>query len=178
MIQKLNVEKIVLNPANPRIIKNDRFKKLVKSIREFPEMLDLRPIVVNSDFMILGGNMRFKAAKEAGLTQVPVLIAEQLSDDQQKEFIIKDNLGFGEWDWEILQDDTNWIEQDLEEWGLDLEFKTETDYIPNLNPIFDTSEVTKEQVNKIARELVEQMNRNKTLEDVICPHCGNEFSLE
>jgi hypothetical protein len=92
--------------------------KLVKSIKEFPEMLKLRPIVVNDDMIVLGGNMRLKACKEAGLKVVPVIKASELSEEQQREFIIKDNVGFGEWDWEMLGKE--WPEDKLEEWGLDL----------------------------------------------------------
>ena len=90
------------NPNNPRIIKDDKFHKLVQSIRDFPKMLEIRPIVVNDDMTVLGGNMRLKACKEAGLTEVPIIKASELTEDEQKEFIIKDNVGYGEWDYEIL----------------------------------------------------------------------------
>jgi hypothetical protein len=116
-IEKWKVSEVKANPNNPRVIKDDKFKKLVKSIQDFPEMLELRPIVVNSDGIVLGGNMRLKACKEAGLKEVPVIKAEDLTEDQQKEFIIKDNVGFGEWDWEDLAN--NWDAEELTEWGLD-----------------------------------------------------------
>ena len=90
--KKLKISEIKLNPNNPRLIKDDKFTKLVQSIKEFPEMLDIRPIVVNGDMVILGGNMRFKACKEAGLKEIPVIIADNLSEQQQKEFLIKDNV--------------------------------------------------------------------------------------
>jgi len=106
------------NPSNPRLIKDDKFAKLVKSIKEFPEMLELRPIVVNDDMVVLGGNMRLKACKEAGLKEVPVIKASTLTEEQQKEFIIKDNVGFGEWDWSTLANE--WDSTKLEEWGMDL----------------------------------------------------------
>lgn len=96
-VKQIAIGKIKPNPDNPRLIKDDKFKKLVKSIKEFPEMLHLRPIVVNADIMVLGGNMRLKACQEAGLKEVPVIKAEDLTSDQQREFIIKDNVGFGEW---------------------------------------------------------------------------------
>ena len=112
------ISSIKPNPNNPRLIKDDKFKKLVKSIQEFPEMLNLRPIVVNADSVVLGGNMRLKACKEAGLKQVPVILAEDLTEEQQKQFIIKDNVGFGEWDWEDLAN--NWNAEELSEWGLDI----------------------------------------------------------
>ena len=92
MIEKWKVSEVKANPNNPRIIKDDKFKKLVQSIKEFPEMLELRPIVVNNDGVVLGGNMRLKACKEAGLKEVPVIKASELTEEQQKEFIIKDNV--------------------------------------------------------------------------------------
>jgi hypothetical protein len=114
----VKIEKVLPNPSNPRIIKDDKFKKLVKSIQEFPQMLELRPIVVDADMVVLGGNMRLKACKAAGLTEVPIVIADQLTPEQQAEFIIKDNVGFGEWDWDLLANE--WDETLLQEWGLDL----------------------------------------------------------
>ena len=101
MIEQVSIKDIVPNPENPRIIRDENFKKLVRSIREFPQMLDIRPIVVNENMVTLGGNMRLKACIEAGLKKVPV-IKVSLTEEQQKEFIIKDNLGYGEWDWEML----------------------------------------------------------------------------
>jgi hypothetical protein len=115
---KLPINQVKANPNNPRIIKDDKFKKLVQSIKEFPEMLELRPIVVNEDMVVLGGNMRLKACKEAGLDKVPVIKASNLTEEQQKEFIIKDNVGFGEWDWNDLAN--NWETEKLQEWGLDI----------------------------------------------------------
>ncbi len=114
----ISISKIKANPNNPRIIKDDKFAKLVKSIQEFPKMLELRPIVVNDDMIVLGGNMRLKACKEAGLKEVPIIKASELTEEQQKEFIIKDNVGFGEWDWNDLAN--NWEAEKLEEWGLDI----------------------------------------------------------
>ncbi len=115
---KVAISKIKSNPDNPRIIKDDKFKQLVKSIKDFPQMLELRPIVVDSDMVVLGGNMRLKACLEAGLKEVDILIADQLTEDQKKEFIIKDNVGFGEWDWDILANE--WDNELLSEWGLDV----------------------------------------------------------
>lgn len=136
VIEKVDIKQVKSNPNNPRVIKDDKYHKLVKSIKEFPQMLEIRPIVVNSDWVILGGNMRLKACKEAGIKTVPVIKAEQLTQEQQSEFIIKDNVGFGEWDWQLLRND--WDVDKLDEWGLDVpEFKveaeaTEDDYeMPN-----------------------------------------------
>jgi hypothetical protein len=114
----VKISEVKSNPNNPRIIKDDKFQKLVKSIKEFPEMLNIRPIVVNADMVVLGGNMRLRACKEAGLKEVAIIKAEDLTEDQQKQFIIKDNVGFGEWDWEALAN--QWNEIELKEWGLDV----------------------------------------------------------
>jgi hypothetical protein len=109
--------KIKLNPNNPRIIKDDKFKKLVQSIKDFPEMLDIRPIVVNKDGIILGGNMRFKACLEAGIKEPPHVVVD-LTEEQQKEFLIKDNVSGGEWDWDLLA--SEWNVEQLADWGLDM----------------------------------------------------------
>ena len=118
MIQNVPINTVKANPNNPRIIKDDKFAKLVKSINEFPQMLNLRPIVVNDDMVVLGGNMRLKACKEAGLKEIPIIKASELTEQQQKEFIVKDNVGFGEWDWNDLAN--NWDAEQLQEWGLDI----------------------------------------------------------
>lgn len=119
----MKIAEIKPNPNNPRIIKDDKFKKLVKSIQDFPQMLELRPIVIDENNVVLGGNMRLKACIEAGLTDVPVKQAADLTEEQKKEFIVKDNVGYGEWDWDDLAN--NWDEELLTEWGLD---------IPNFEP--------------------------------------------
>ena len=113
----MKVSQIKANPNNPRTIKDDKFKKLVQSIREFPEMLEARPIVVNPDMVVLGGNMRLKALKEAGVKEAPVYVATW-DEIKQREFIIKDNVGFGEWDWDLIANE--WDSEELEAWGLDL----------------------------------------------------------
>ena len=114
----MNINEIKPNPSNPRIIKDEKFKKLVKSIQDFPQMLELRPIVIDENNIVLGGNMRLKACIEAGLKDVPVKQAKELTEEQKKEFIVKDNVGYGEWDWDDLAN--NWDEQLLTEWGLDI----------------------------------------------------------
>jgi DNA modification methylase len=114
----MNINEIKPNPNNPRIIKDDKFKKLVKSIQDFPQMLELRPIVIDENNIVLGGNMRLKACIEAGLKDVPVKQAKELTEEQKKEFIVKDNVGYGEWDWDDLAN--NWNVEDLTEWGLDI----------------------------------------------------------
>ena len=116
-IEVIKISKIHVNTSNPRQIKDDSFKKLVKSLKDFPEMMNIRPIVCNKDMMILGGNMRYEAAKAAGWKEIPVNIVE-LSEEKQREFIIKDNVSGGEWDWDILLKE--WDTCQIEEWGLDV----------------------------------------------------------
>lgn len=113
----LKTTKIRPNPNNPRIIRDEKFRQLVKSLRDFPEMLQARPIVVDPDNMVLGGNMRLKACVEAGIKEVPVYVATW-DEIQQKQFIIKDNIGYGEWDWDMLANE--WDATELAEWGLDV----------------------------------------------------------
>ena len=116
-VKIVKINDIKSNPNNPRIIKDDKFKKLVESIKGFPEMANVRPIVVNTDMIVLGGNMRLKAMKEAGWKQAPIQIVDW-DEQKQKEFIVKDNVGFGEWDWDDLAN--NWDAQELTDWGLDI----------------------------------------------------------
>ena len=118
MKQQVKLYKIKGNPKNPRIIKDDKFKKLVKSIKGFPEMLEKRPIIVDEDLMVLGGNMRLKASAEAGLKEVWIDVAEGWTQEQKDEFVVKDNVNFGEWDWDMLGNE--WDSSKLNEWGLDV----------------------------------------------------------
>lgn len=136
------IHEIKPNPNNPRIIKDHKFKQLVKSIQDFPQMLELRPIVIDENNMVLGGNMRLKACLEAGLTDVPVIHANNLSENQKKEFIVKDNVGYGEWEWDTIANE--WELKELDEWGLDI-------------PAFATKELEKKDNTKGAKT---------------CPHCG------
>jgi len=112
------ISQIKPNPENPRIIKDHKFKQLVESIKSFPQMLELRPIVIDENNVVLGGNMRLKACIEAGLTDVPVVQAQDLTELQKKEFIVKDNVGYGEWDWEDLAN--SWDVEQITDWGLDI----------------------------------------------------------
>ena len=123
-IEYLPIWKIKNNPNNPRLVKDDKFKKLVKSIKDFPEMLDKRPIIVNENMIVLGGNMRLKACNEAGLKEVPVIVANW-TEEQERQFIIKDNLGYGEWDWDIIANE--WDADELNDWGLDI-----PDFVPTV----------------------------------------------
>jgi DNA modification methylase len=143
-MEVVKINSVKLNPNNPRIIKDDKFKKLVQSIKDFPEMLNIRPIVVNQDMIILGGNMRYKACKEAGLKEVPIIVTD-LSEEKQREFLIKDNTSGGEWDWEVLANE--WNAQELEEWGLD---------VPDLQipEILEAEEDDYEMPNEIQTDIV------------------------
>jgi hypothetical protein len=133
----VKITDVKTNAKNPRTIKDEKFKKLVKSIQEFPDMLNKRPLIVFTDvdgkYVVLGGNMRLKACKEIGLKEIPVILADEWTEEQKAEFLIKDNVGFGEWDWDILTDE--WDTDNLENWGLDLpvdltvkELEAEEDY--------------------------------------------------
>jgi DNA modification methylase len=118
------INKIKSNPNNPRVIKDDKFKKLVQSLKDLPEMAQVRPIVVNQDMIVLGGNMRLKAMKEAGWKEAPVAVVDW-DEDKQRQFIIKDNVGFGEWDWDMLANE--WDAESLGDWGLDVPQMSETE---------------------------------------------------
>lgn len=158
-IEKVKVSAIKSNPKNPRIIKDDKFFKLVKSVKEFPQMLELRPIIVNEEMMVLGGNMRLKACIEAGYKEVTIVKAKDLTPEQQNEFIIKDNIGFGEWDWDMLANE--WNSEDLTEWGLDVWNKTDD---INLDDFFeDNGDSEKEQKFKIILKYTEE-DYNKVTE--------------
>jgi ParB-like chromosome segregation protein Spo0J len=130
-IVKVPISKVKPNPKNPRVIKDDKFQKLVKSITEFPGMLEKRPLVVTSDvdgkYVVLGGNMRLKAAKEVGIKQIEIITADDWTEEQKAEFLIKDNVSFGEWDWSAISSD--WDNELLVDWGLDVpQFAPEVDY--------------------------------------------------
>ncbi len=136
-MQLVKITEVKVNPNNPRLIKDDKFKKLVQSIKDFPEMLNIRPIVVNQDMIILGGNMRYKACKEAGLKEIPIIITD-LTEEQQREFLIKDNTSGGEWDWDVLANE--WDTNQLESWGLDLPIDFNTEVLEAEDDEFDVPE--------------------------------------
>jgi ParB-like chromosome segregation protein Spo0J len=158
-IEKVKVSAIKNNPKNPRLIKDDKFFKLVKSVKEFPQMLELRPIVVNEDMIVLGGNMRLKACIEAGYKEVTIVKAKDLTPEQQKEFIIKDNVGFGEWDFDMLANE--WNEDELNDWGIDLpvyntdvnldEFFEDDNSIEDKNKFKIVLEFSEEDYNKVIK---------------------------
>lgn len=141
---RIATSKLKTNPNNPRSIRKDQLQKLVKSLQEFPEMLEARPIVVDPDFVVLGGNMRLKAAQEAGLNEVPVYVASW-EEAKHKEFIIKDNLAFGEWDWDMLANE--WDAEELGDWGLEVPFEDEP--TEGLTDPDDVPEVPEEPTTKL-----------------------------
>jgi hypothetical protein len=136
----VSINKIKPNPKNPRTIKDERFEKLKKSIQDFPDMLNKRPLVCFTDtdgkFVVLGGNMRLKAAKDLGLKELPIILADEWTEEQKAEFLIKDNVGFGEWDWNELN--TDWDTEQLNEWGLE---------VPNWSAGIDANNMTDEEVD-------------------------------
>lgn len=153
----IKIDKIKNNPDNPRIIKDDSFDKLVKSIKEFPKMLKIRPIVVNDDMVVLGGNMRLKACKEAGLKEVPIIKAEDLTEEEQKEFIIKDNVSGGEWDWNDLH--SNWDIKKIQDWGLDtMGFDIDSEQLGDEFSLLDGDKSPfQQQTYKLADEQADQI---------------------
>jgi len=171
-MQYIDISKLKTNVHNPRFIKDEKYKKLVKSIQDFPEMLEVRPIVVNADMTVLGGNMRLRASKEAGLKEIPVVIREDWTEEQQAEFIIKDNVSHGEWDWEVLANE--WEEDFLSDWMTDFSFK----YEPTLDPSFNFNDVTAQDIEKKQGELESRFEQGKEMLNVTCPHCGEEYFIE
>jgi len=137
--EKVAIGKVHLAPHNPRVIKNDKFRKLVSSIKEFPEMLKVRPIVVDEENMVLGGNMRLRACLEAGLKEVYIIKASEFTEQQKQEFIIKDNSSFGEWDWDLLAN--QWDINDLSDWGINIPASY---FDEDVEPEFDMDELDKD----------------------------------
>lgn len=143
-----NIAEIKPNPKNPRVIRDEKFKKLVASLTEFPQMLEKRPLVCFTDnadgkLVVLGGNMRLRAAQEIGIKELPVMLADDWTAEQHAEFLIKDNVGFGEWNWEELANE--WDSDKLDAWGLDVPgFSSEPDY-----SILDDDDVS-EQLDEMA----------------------------
>lgn len=163
MQKTLKIDQIKPNPDNPRIIKDDKFKKLVKSLQEFPEMTQIRRVVVNKDLMILGGNMRWRAAKEAGWTDIPVDIVD-LPEDKQREFIIKDNVSGGEWDWDTLANE--WSKEQLEDWGVDIENWTNDEVVEDDVPDLDDTIKPESKLGEVY-----QLGRHRVM-------CGDATKIE
>lgn len=149
----MKITEIKVNPNNPRFIKDEKFELLKKSISDFPKMMDLRPIVIDNDNIILGGNMRYQVLKALGYKDIPdnwVKKTDELTEDEKQRFIISDNASFGNWDFDLLAN--NWDEKDLTEWGLDL-------------PVFDRFEGNID-------DFFTENTENETKKAKLCPHCG------
>jgi len=168
--ETIDITKIKSNPNNPRVIKDEKFKKLVQSIKEFPKMLSIRPIVVNEEMIVLGGNMRLKACIEAGLKNVPVIKITDMTIEEQNEFIIKDNVGFGEWNWDNLANE--WDSQTLLDWGLDVWVNNDIE----LNDFFeDNNDEEKKEKFQIVLDYSEE-EYNKVL-DAFGHHSGSKEAI-
>jgi len=146
----VSINKIKPNKNNPRHIKDHKFQKLVSSIKSFPEMLEKRPIIVDEQMIVLGGNMRLRACKKAGLKEVWIDMVEDWTEEQKKEFIIKDNVGFGEWEWDLLANE--WNEVKLKEWGMEVWQPTDEDY----NNFFEEKDIDIENNEKIILEYTKE----------------------
>ena len=161
-IEIVKIDKIKINPANPRIIKNYKYKKLLKSIIEFPEMLMLRPIIVDSAMVVIGGNQRYRACQEAGLKEVPIIMATEFNKMQINRFMITDNVSFGDWDFDILAN--NWDSELIDAAGLDLwQQPDETDYGKPDDIQLDNSD-TLEGTKKTIKIEFEPEHYNETME--------------
>lgn len=136
MEKKVNIEEIIPNPENPRNISKKKFDLLLKSIKEFPDMLETRPLVVDENMVVLGGNMRLKALKRLGVKKVLVKIKDKWNDKQKKEFTIKDNVAFGDWDWDVLANE--WDVKQLEDWAVNVPTVKNTELLSGLeyNPMY------------------------------------------
>ena len=164
----VKINEVKPNPKNPRLIKDEKFKKLVKSIQEFPDMLNKRPLIVFTDvygkYVVLGGNMRLKALKELNYKEVPIILADEWTEEQKAEFLIKDNVGFGEWDWDSLANE--WDAENLDNWGLN---------VPLFNDDMTNNEDYEglDQLSKLDKFLNAELKRmflvydNETFENVV-----------
>ena len=152
---KVSLTKLKNNPKNPRVIRDEKFNKLKKSIEDFPDMLEKRPLVVFTDkdgkFVVLGGNMRLKAAKELGIKELPVILADEWTEDQKAQFLIKDNVNFGEWNHEELANE--WDAIQLQEWGLDLPVNMDID---ELSDEFELPDGDKSPFQQMAFHLADE----------------------
>jgi len=160
---KAKITDIKPNPKNPRIIKDAKFEKLVNSIKEFPEMLEKRPLVCYTDvdkkLVILGGNMRYKAAKELGIKELSVVLADDWTEEQKAQFLIKDNLGYGEWDWDIIANE--WDSDNLIQWGLD---------IPNFETVLKEPEI---DIDKLSEAMDSYINN--TIKQIVLYYNDDKY---
>lgn len=180
MIKKVNIAEIKPNEENPRFITDAKFKKLIKSIKAFPEMLETRPLVVDENMVVLGGNMRLKALKSAGVFEVPVHQVKGWTEEQKKEFIIKDNIGYGEWDWDIIAN--GWEIETVKDWGMDVpDFANADDFGTDFELPDGDKEPFQQQTYTLADAQAEQIKNaiadvKKTEEYKYVETFGNENS--
>jgi len=173
-IQNVNINSIVPHPNNPRVIRDSKFISLKKSVKDAPWMLEIRPIVVNEKMEIIGGSMRYRACVELGFPTVPILVANGITQEQEMEFLIKDNNSAGEWDWDIL---ANQFEAPLlADWGFHV---PDMNFTPMTSPATASREVRGIDIEKKSNQLANSFSGpNAKKEDVICPECGNEFCVD
>ncbi len=154
MSMKVKISKVKPNKDNPRLIKDHNYNRLVKSIEEFPEMLEKRPVVCFTDkdnkYVVLGGNMRLKASIQAGLKEIPILLADDWSEEQKKQFVIKDNVSSGLWDWDMLANE--WSSEDLSSWGLEVWQDEKTDY--DILDDFDIDEEVDQMSSNVRKSIM------------------------
>lgn len=181
----MNISKIQPNigqleglPANPRIIKDEKYEKLKQSIKDDPEMLELRELLVypieEEKYIIIGGNMRYEALKELKIDEIPVkIIPKETPVEKLKAITIKDNISYGQWDFDLIGNE--WDMQELNQWGFDM---PESAFNPITDPTFDTSSATQEEIEKKAKELADQMVKEQLTKELTCPKCGHTFFIE
>ena len=180
----MNISKIQPNkgqieglPANPRIIKDERYQRLKQSIQEDPEMLELRELLVyplNNEYIIIGGNMRYEALKELGIEEVPVkIIPKETSAEKLKAITIKDNIAYGQWDFDLVGNE--WNIEELNEWGFEM---PDNVFNPIIEPKIDTSVVTREDIIKEAQNIADAIVKEKLMKELTCPKCGHNFYIQ
>jgi len=167
----VNIKDVKPNPKNPRVIRDKQYEKLKKSLQDDPQMLWARPIIVDKEFVVLGGNMRLRVLQDLKYKMIPIGISDW-DEKQNDSFTIKDNNSYGEWDWEALAN--QWDTKALSEW---MDIPEEWGFEPELSPTFSDESITQEEIESKARELAEQMVKEITYKEIMCPACGHEFEI-
>ena len=178
-VKTVKISQIRPNPENPRRISDRDLDRMTKSIEKFPEMLKIREVVVDEDMVILGGNMRYQSLKRAGETEITVKIARGLTPEQKREFVIKDNGTYGEWDYEALAN--VWDDLPLVDFGVRLPTEWFDPGAANPGENIGTIEegaYTPEDIEHAAGKTKDSINQVRELFAVLCPECGHEFNIE
>ncbi len=174
-MKHVKISEVKPNPKNPRVIRDEKFNKLVKSIEEFPDMLNKRPLIVFTDkdgkYVVLGGNMRLKALNELKYSHVPIILADEWTEEQKNEFLIKDNVGFGEWEWDSLANE--WDAELLSDWGLDVPVYSDV----NLDDFFNETEETNEPEQKFTITLEYSEEDYAEVIELFDRHNGSKESI-